>query len=91
MVRTTYDDDEEDDADADIYDEDFADENVASFRENCMAESIEDHDLDLIDFESSMGKMSISPKASLKHGLPGHFDMPSRMPAKIRPSTSPDW
>lgn len=91
MVRTTYDDDEEDDADADIYDEDFADENVASFRENRMAESIEDHDLDLIDFESSMGKMSISPKASLKHGLPGQFDMPSRMPAKIRPSTSPDW
>ncbi|RWR72739.1 RNA polymerase I-specific transcription initiation factor RRN3-like protein [Cinnamomum micranthum f. kanehirae] len=91
MVRATYDDDEDDDADVDIYEDDLADENAASFRENGLAQSVEDHDLDLINFESSLSKMSISPKASLKHGFPGQFDTPTRMPAKIRPSTSPDW
>lgn len=39
--------------------------------------------LKLILFESSMNKMSITPKTSLKHGLPGQIDFPERMPARI--------
>lgn len=92
MVRTTYDDDGDEDEDLEFENDDFADENAGCFRENDMAESVEDHDLHLIDFESSMNKMSITPKASLKYGLPTQFDSSiCTMPARIRPSTSPDW
>lgn len=91
MVRTTYDDEEDDVEDADINDGDFGDDNVGSLRENGKAESIDDDDLDLIEFESSLNKMSITPKTSLKNNSPGEIGFSAQMPARIRPSTSPDW
>lgn len=49
----------------------------------------EDEDADL---GCSLNKMSITPKdTTLKHGLPGNLGPPARMPARIRPSTSPIW
>ncbi|MCL7031067.1 hypothetical protein MKW94_030111 [Papaver nudicaule] len=42
------------------------------------------------DFEDSMNKMSITPKSSLKCSMGGeHKIIPKKMPAIIRPSTSP--
>ncbi|XP_042486745.1 RNA polymerase I-specific transcription initiation factor RRN3 [Macadamia integrifolia] len=69
MVRTTYDDDDE----ASGEEDDDNDDDDA-------ARSFDEHGIDLDDFESSMNKMSITPKARA----------PMRMPAKIRPSTSPE-
>eukprot|EP00268_Persea_americana_P021180 TRINITY_DN21167_c0_g1_i1.p1 TRINITY_DN21167_c0_g1~~TRINITY_DN21167_c0_g1_i1.p1 ORF type:complete len:634 (+),score=155.37 TRINITY_DN21167_c0_g1_i1:189-2090(+) len=90
MVRTTY--DEEDDVeDADIDDGEFGGDTVGSLRENGKAESIDDDDLDLIKFESSLNKMSITPKTSLKNISPGQIGFSAQMPARIRPCTSPDW
>ncbi|CAA6667071.1 unnamed protein product [Spirodela intermedia] len=42
------------------------------------------------DLGCSLNKMSITPKdTTLKHGLPANLGPPARMPARIRPSTSP--
>ncbi|KAJ4962749.1 hypothetical protein NE237_022688 [Protea cynaroides] len=79
MVRTTYDDEasseEEDDNDV--------------LSEDARARSSDEHDIDLDEFEYSMNKMSITPRTSSKHGLTG-LQASMRMPAKIRPSTSPE-
>ncbi|XP_043710994.1 RNA polymerase I-specific transcription initiation factor RRN3-like isoform X2 [Telopea speciosissima] len=81
MVRTTY--DEEDEA---ITEED--DNDVVS--DDAAARSFDEHDIDLDEFEYSMNKMSITPRNSSKHGLTSGLRAPMRMPAKIRPSTSPE-
>ncbi|XP_077210442.1 RNA polymerase I specific transcription initiation factor RRN3 protein [Tasmannia lanceolata] len=81
MVTTTYDDDEDDDHEDTYTDDDLADDDV-------------EHDLDLDEFESNMNKMSITPKSSLKHRLASDLGIPRQMPARIRPSMSPespDW
>ncbi|XP_043713609.1 RNA polymerase I-specific transcription initiation factor RRN3-like isoform X2 [Telopea speciosissima] len=71
MVRTTYDDDDE--ASSEEGDDDVLSDDAA-------ARSFDEHDIDLDEFESSMNKMSITPRTRV----------PMRMPAKIRPSASPE-
>ncbi|KAF5208189.1 Rna polymerase i specific transcription initiation factor rrn3 protein [Thalictrum thalictroides] len=83
MVNKTYDDDDDDNgsSDEDINeDEGFIDGNSECFydKERNLDES--DLEIELEEFENSMNKMSITPRKSLKH----------MMPARIRPSTSPE-
>ncbi|CAJ1949485.1 unnamed protein product [Sphenostylis stenocarpa] len=83
-VRTTYDDEEEEDIDevsdsgSEVSDDDFVDRNTKDMIDEDMIVTVED-----LDFNADLNKMSITPKNSLKHGL-------MRMPARIRPSTSPE-
>ncbi|XP_058073393.1 uncharacterized protein LOC131222367 [Magnolia sinica] len=90
MVKTTYDDDQDDDGEEDADDdEDNIADDARRFGENDMAASFEEVDVDLNEFESSMNKMSITPKNSLKYAMGDDIGIPRRMPARIRPSTSP--
>ncbi|RZC62890.1 hypothetical protein C5167_024630 [Papaver somniferum] len=57
--------------------------------EEQLGDEVDDH-LSDDDIEDSMNKMSITPKSSLKVSMGGdHKMIPQRMPARIRPSTSP--
>ncbi|XP_038983919.1 RNA polymerase I-specific transcription initiation factor RRN3-like isoform X1 [Phoenix dactylifera] len=87
MVKTTYsncnsaDEYEYEDLDA----PDFAD-NVERF------EGHDNNDLDSEDdLEYSINKMSITPKPAFQYPAAANFHIPSRMPARIRPSVSPAW
>ncbi|XP_020102675.1 RNA polymerase I-specific transcription initiation factor RRN3-like [Ananas comosus] len=89
MVKTTYsncnseeDDEEFDDLDA----PDFA-ENIGSYEDNNIGFESEDED----DLGYSMNKMSITPKPAFQFPMATDFQIPSRMPARIRPSVSPTW
>lgn len=93
MIKTTYDDDGDDDnnSDGDIDEnEGFMDRNGECF-DDAMGRSFDENDpeFDLDEFENSMNKMSITPKSNLKHRSVG-VQLPTRMPARIRPSTSPE-
>jgi len=79
-VRTTYDDDidEVSDNDSEVSDDDFVGRNTEEIiDDDDMVVTVED-----LDFNPDLNKMSITPKSSLKYGM--------RMPARIRPSTSPE-
>ncbi|OVA01095.1 RNA polymerase I specific transcription initiation factor RRN3 [Macleaya cordata] len=90
-IRTTYDDDEDFSSDEDDANEQFGDEIYDGFSDDGMGRSFDDRDLDLDEFENSLNKMSITPKSSLKYNMEGGgFNIPMRMPARIRPSTSPE-
>ncbi|KAG9440599.1 hypothetical protein H6P81_020764 [Aristolochia fimbriata] len=87
MVQTTYarvdrnevpDEEEEEDDD----DDEVTVEHIGNLEESSEEEA-DDHDMG--DFESSLNKMSITPRKDiLANGLPL-----TRMPARIQPSTSP--
>lgn len=56
-----------------------------------MGRSLNDREEDFDDFENSMNKMSITPRNSFKYSMGGdHKMIPMKMPARIRPSTSPE-
>ncbi|KAJ8500245.1 hypothetical protein OPV22_010797 [Ensete ventricosum] len=87
MVKTTY-------SNCNSEDEyEFDDLDAPDFPEN--AGTYEEHeDLDLDhgdDLEYSLNKMSITPKSAFQHPINTNFHQPSRMPARIRPSVSPNW
>ncbi|XP_052724173.1 uncharacterized protein LOC108347665 isoform X3 [Vigna angularis] len=80
-VRTTYDDDDDNvsevsESGSEVTDDDFVDTNTKDMIDDDMMVTVED-----LDFNPNLNKMSITPKNSLKH---------LRMPARIRPSTSPE-
>ncbi|XP_058180575.1 uncharacterized protein LOC131299052 [Rhododendron vialii] len=91
MVRTTYDnDDEEGSSDEDVF-EDFTGGSGENVVDDAMAASYEDHDIDLDEFDYSMNKMSITPKNSLKYRFGGELRGGAmQMPSRIRPSMSPE-
>lgn len=84
MVKTTYSDCNSEDEDLDALD--FAD-NVASEHddENLDPDSESDDELDY-----SLSRMSITPKPAFHYPMAGDLQRRSQMPAKIRPSVSPD-
>lgn len=84
-VRTTYDDDDDNevsDSGSEASDDDFVDRNAMDMIDDDMMVSVEG-----LDFTPDLNKMSITPKNSLKYGFETRC---SRMPARIRPSTSPE-
>lgn len=91
MVRTTYDnDDEEGSSEEDVF-EDFTGGSGENVVDDAMATSYEDHDIDLDEFDYSMNKMSITPKNSLKYRFGGELRGGAmQMPSRIRPSMSPE-
>jgi len=78
-VRTTYDDDidEVSDLGSEVSADDFVDRNAEDIIDGDVMVTVED-----LDFNPDLNKMSITPKNSLKYAI--------RMPARIRPSTSPE-
>lgn len=84
-VRTTYDDnDEASDSGSEVSDDDdFVDRNAKDMIDDDMMVSVEG-----LDFNPDLNKMSITPKTSSKFGF--ELDRSKRMPARIRPSTSPE-
>ena len=91
MVRTTYDDDDEEgSSDEDVVDG-FMGRSVENIAGDAMAASFEEHDLDLDEFDYSMNKMSITPKNSSNFRFGSElYGSAMRMPSRIRPSTSPE-
>ncbi|TKY48156.1 RNA polymerase I-specific transcription initiation factor RRN3 [Spatholobus suberectus] len=86
-VRTTYDDDENDevsDSGGEVSDDDFVERNAKDMIDDDMMVSIEG-----LDFPD-LNKMSITPKKSLKYGFETQLERCTQMPARIRPSTSPE-
>ncbi|PIA46584.1 hypothetical protein AQUCO_01500255v1 [Aquilegia coerulea] len=83
IVNKTYDDDGDDNGNSDEdvnEDEGFVDGDGECFHDGDRNLDELDYEVDLDEFENSMNKMSITPRKSLKH----------MMPARIRPSTSPE-
>ena len=82
------DDDEVSDSGSDVSDDDFVDMNAKDMIEDDMMVSFEVG----LDFDPDLNRMSITPKnRSLKCGSQRQLEQQSmRMPAKIRPSTSPE-
>ncbi|KAL2458795.1 RNA polymerase I specific transcription initiation factor RRN3 protein [Forsythia ovata] len=88
MVRSTYDEDDEEEGTSD---EDIADasENGMNIVDDGSARNFGEGFLDLDEFDTSLDKMSITPRdSSSKYGggIRGFMQMPSR----IRPSTNPE-
>ncbi|GAB4835494.1 hypothetical protein Ancab_000403 [Ancistrocladus abbreviatus] len=87
MVRTTYDD--EDDDESDDGDDDVV-ELVHAHGGESIAESFEEHNYP-DDFHDSLNRMSITPKDSLHWNFGAeNKHIPTQMPSRIRPSTSPE-
>ncbi|KAK7278977.1 hypothetical protein RJT34_24018 [Clitoria ternatea] len=90
-VRTTYDNDDNDevsDSDSEASDDDFVDRNARGMTDDEMAVSVDDVGL---DFDPNLNKMSITPKNTpLKSRYETQLEQCTRMPARIRPSTSPE-
>ena len=87
-VRTTYDDDDNDelsDSGSEVSDDDFIDRNTKDMIDDDMMVSVEG-----FDFNPDLNKMSITPRKSFKHGFETQLNQCKRMPARIRPSTSPE-
>ncbi|XP_022740016.1 RNA polymerase I-specific transcription initiation factor rrn3 isoform X2 [Durio zibethinus] len=92
MVKPTYEDaydDENDDGSSDDDSiQDFANENEDIM--NDVGKSFDEQQLDLDEFDCALKKMSITPKNSFGYKFGGRFQEPTRMPSRIRPSTSPE-
>ncbi|XP_031373298.1 RNA polymerase I-specific transcription initiation factor rrn3 isoform X2 [Punica granatum] len=85
MVQTSYEDDEEGSSEEDDEEEAFPERNS---RDHEMATSFgEREDFDIDEFDHALNKMSITPK-TYKWG--GDMQPLTRMPSKLRPSTSPE-
>ncbi|WRX10729.1 RNA polymerase I specific transcription initiation factor RRN3 - like 1 [Theobroma cacao] len=52
--------------------------------------SFDEQGLDLDEFDCALKKMSITPKNGFSYKFGGGFQEPTRMPCRIRPSTSPE-
>ncbi|KAJ6808107.1 RNA polymerase I-specific transcription initiation factor RRN3-like [Iris pallida] len=85
MVKKTYSNCGSDDEDEDLDAPEFADHIEPM-------DGHEDVDLDSEDedLKYSMNKMSITPKPAFHHPVAGNFRGHSQMPARIRPSVSPE-
>ncbi|GLT26931.1 hypothetical protein SLA2020_019690 [Shorea laevis] len=87
-VRPKY-DDEEGSSDEEDIDEDFVDENE-DVLDDGIAGSFDEQELCLDEFDYALNKMSITPKDSFSFKFGGRFQEHTRMPSRIRPSTSPE-
>ncbi|XP_065855971.1 uncharacterized protein [Euphorbia lathyris] len=86
-VKPTYGSDEEDSSDEDIP-EDFVGTNGQNIiGQGMLVSSIDEHHVDMDEFDYAMDKMSITPK---KRGFGFGFGLGTQMPSKLRPSTSPE-
>ncbi|XP_027345826.1 RNA polymerase I-specific transcription initiation factor RRN3 [Abrus precatorius] len=86
-VRTTYDSDDNDevsDSGSEVSDDDFIDRNAKDMIDDDMMVSVEVG----LGFNPDLNKMSITPKQSLTYET--QLERCTRMPARIRPSTSPE-
>ncbi|XP_061362183.1 uncharacterized protein LOC133305934 [Gastrolobium bilobum] len=87
-IRTTYDCDDNDevsDSGSDVSDDDFVDRNAKDMIDDDMIVSVEG-----LDFDPDLNKMSITPSKSWKYGSGTQLKQCIGMPARIRPSTSPE-
>ncbi|XVF16060.1 hypothetical protein REPUB_Repub09cG0208500 [Reevesia pubescens] len=94
MVKPTYEDayDDEDNDDESSDDDlirDFVNENEDIVNDG-VGKSFDEQGLDLDEFDCALKKMSITPKNSFSYKFGGRFQEPTRMPSRIRPSTSPE-
>ncbi|KAK6258063.1 hypothetical protein SCA6_012537 [Theobroma cacao] len=93
MVKPTYDDAYDDDNDDGSSDDeliqDFVNENE-DIMDDGVARSFDEQGLDLDEFDCALKKMSITPKNGFSYKFGGGFQEPTRMPCRIRPSTSPE-
>lgn len=89
-IRTTYDGDvnvdEVSDSEGEVSDDDFVDRNAKDMIDDDMMVSVEAG----LDFDPDLNKMSITPKNTLRFGCETQLERCTRMPARIRPSTSPE-
>ncbi|GLT39369.1 hypothetical protein SLA2020_135660 [Shorea laevis] len=69
--------------------DDIVDENEEVLVDE-IAGSVDGQGLDLDEFDYALNKMSITPKDTFSYKFEGQFQEHSRMPSKIRPSTSPE-
>ncbi|XWS33975.1 hypothetical protein CRYUN_Cryun22dG0128300 [Craigia yunnanensis] len=76
------------DSDDDLI-KDFVNENEDVMNDG-VAKSFDEQSLDLDEFDCALKKMSITPKNSSSYKFGGRFQEPTRMPSRIRPSTSPE-
>ena len=93
MAIPTYDDaydvDNDDGSSDDDLIQDFVNENEDIMNDG-VAKSFDEQSLDLDEFECALKKMSITPKNSSSYKFGGRFQEQTRMPSRIRPSTSPE-
>ena len=94
MVNPAYDDaydDDNDDGSSDDDDliQDFVNENEDIMNDG-VGKSFDEQGLDLDEFDWALKKMSITPKSRSSYKFGGRFQEPTRMPSRIRPSTSPE-
>ncbi|XWS45663.1 hypothetical protein CRYUN_Cryun15aG0155600 [Craigia yunnanensis] len=93
MVNPAYDDAYDDNNDEgssnDDLIQDFVYENEDIMNDG-VAKSFDEQGLDLDEFDCALKKMSITPKNSSSYKFGGRFQEPTRMPSRIRPSTSPE-
>ncbi|XP_047323800.1 RNA polymerase I-specific transcription initiation factor RRN3 [Impatiens glandulifera] len=76
MVKTTYEEEEEEDDQEEIMTAD------------AMATSLMEEEEFSLDY--SLNRMSITPKSTLNYHFGGAFNAVTKMPSRIRPSTSPE-
>ncbi|BBH08121.1 hypothetical protein Prudu_020230 [Prunus dulcis] len=88
MVQPTYDD--EDSSDEDVGEAFAGDDDDDGGMDYGIMQSLEEQHFDFDEFDSSLNKMSITPKDSLHSRFGGAINQPMRMPSRIRPSTSPE-
>ncbi|XVF18174.1 hypothetical protein REPUB_Repub10bG0189400 [Reevesia pubescens] len=92
MVKPTYEDaydEDNDDGSSDDLIQDFVNENEDIMNDGA-SKSFDEQRLDLDEFDCALKKMSITPKNSFSYKFGGRFQEPTRMPSRIRPSTSPE-
>ncbi|XAR58079.1 hypothetical protein NMG60_11026458 [Bertholletia excelsa] len=89
MVRSMYDDGDDNEEESSS-DEDVENYMCEEATTDAMAESYEEHHLDLDEFDYSLNKMSITPKNSWNHRFGSELRGAMKMPSRIRPSTSPE-
>ncbi|XVE63194.1 hypothetical protein DITRI_Ditri07aG0000100 [Diplodiscus trichospermus] len=93
MVKPTYEVAYDDDNDAGSSDDDsiqdFVNEDEDIMNDG-VGKSFDEQEIDLDEFDCALKKMSITPKNGFSYKFGGRFQEPTRMPSRIRPSTSPE-
>lgn len=87
MVRTTYSNCNSEDEDEDL---DGPDDNIGPLDDHDILDPDTESDDEDDDLDLSMSKMSITPKPAFQYPMAGNLHNGSQIPARIRPSVSPD-
>ncbi|XVE87572.1 hypothetical protein DITRI_Ditri18aG0128200 [Diplodiscus trichospermus] len=93
MVKPTYEVAYDDDNDAGSSDDDSIQDFVneeEDIMNDGVGQSFDEQEIDLDEFDCALKKMSITPKNGFSYKFGGRFQEPTRMPSRIRPSTSPE-